>query len=137
MRAVCISMPMTTMAWSTFNEAVAAAAASLGYRNSAETTGPGGGSNETGAVEQLSVIGEVCVATFSRDVHGKTSLYISGNSDNELTLRALGEELSRAVVQQYIYRTLLADIRARGLDIVGEEQKADHSIQLKIRHWDN
>jgi hypothetical protein len=40
-------------------------------------------------------------------------------------------------VQQYIYRTLLGNIRARGFDIVDEEFKDDQTIRLKVRHWEN
>lgn len=130
-------MPMATMAWPTFTEAVAAAAISLGYRRSPVDFNSRGDSGEPVAGERLSIFGEGCVATFSRDARGKTSLSVVGDRYAEVTLRALGEELSRAVVQQYIYRTLLGNIHARGFDIVGEEFKDDQTIRLKIRHWEN
>jgi hypothetical protein len=137
MNAVCISMPMATMAWPTFTEAVAAAAISLGYQRSPVDLNSRGDPGEPGADERLSIVGEGCVATFSRDVRGKTSLSVAGDRYTEATLRALGEELSRAVVQQYIYRTLLGNIHARGFDVVDEEFKDDQTIRLKVRHGEN
>ena len=50
-------------------------------------------------------------------------------------MRALGEELSNTVVQQYVYQKLLDEMRAKGFVVVQEETEADRSIHLKIRHW--
>lgn len=130
-------MPMASMAWATFSEAVAATAASLGFHSVAKRTSKHAGESAAADSEQLSLEGDHCIATFSRDVRGKTTLCVCGNCHDELTLRALGEELSRAVVQQYIYRTLLSDIQGRGLDIVREERQADRTIRLEVRHLEN
>jgi hypothetical protein len=74
--------------------------------------------------------------TFSRDARGKASLCVTGQGHDEGTLRALGEELSRAVVQQYVYQKLLDEMRARGFVVVEEETAEDRSIRLKVRHWE-
>ena len=89
------------------------------------------------ACDKISVSSNGFLATFLRDVRGKTSLQMNGDRYSEAVLRILAEELSRAVVQQYIYRTLLGDIRARGLDILNDERQADQTIRLKVRHWEN
>ena len=62
---------------------------------------------------------------------------MTGNGQNDETLRALGEELSQAVVQQYVYQKLMDEMRSRGFNIVEEEVTEDRSIRLKVRHWEN
>jgi hypothetical protein len=52
-------------------------------------------------------------------------------------LQALGEELSRKVVQQYVYQHLLDELRARQYTVVGEEVDENQAIRLKVRVWEN
>ena len=145
------------MAWPAFSAAVAAAAGSLGYQVAAEAHRhlPGDQvrkdsssvqleiersevvTNQLGRDQRISVTREGVTVTFSRDVRGKASLCVSGAGHAQEALRALGEELSQAVVQQYVYRKLMDDMRARGYNVVEEEVNADRSIRLKVRHWEN
>jgi hypothetical protein len=62
---------------------------------------------------------------------------VTGNGQSDETLRALGEELSQAVVQQYVYQKLMEQMRARGFNVVEEKVNEDRSIRLKVRHWEN
>jgi len=145
------------MAWPAFSAAVVAAAGSLGYQVAAEahrqlpgeSARKGAGSvqleiersevvtNQLGRDQRISVTREGVTVTFSRDARGKASLCVTGSGHSGEALRALGEELSQAVVQQYVYRKLMDDMRARGFNVVEEEVNADRSIRLKVRHWEN
>jgi hypothetical protein len=58
---------------------------------------------------------------------------VTGSGHTEEALRALGEELSRAVVQQYVYQKLLDEIRARGFVLVEQQTTEDRTIHLKVR----
>jgi len=51
-------------------------------------------------------------------------------------LRALGEELSGRVVQQYVYQKLMEEMQTRGFVVVEDETDANHAIRLKVRHWE-
>ena len=79
--------------------------------------------------------GEVTV-TFSRDARGQAKVCVNGTGQTEEALRALGEELSQRVVQQYVYQRLIDECRARQFLVVEEEVEADKSIHLKVRHWE-
>ena len=145
------------MAWPAFSAAVVAAASSLGYQVATEAQRhlpgevvPKGSSsvqleiersevvtNQLGRDQRISVTRESVTVTFSRDARGKASLCVTGNGHGEEELRVLGEELSQAVVQQYVYQKLMDDMRARGFNVVEEEVTADRSIRLKVRHWEN
>ena len=157
MSAVCILTPVVIMAWPAFSAAVVAAASSLGYQVAAEAKtlrtsesvrqAPGRVqleieqsevvTNQLGRDQRIAVTREGVTVTFSRDARGKASLCVTGSGQSNEELRALGEELSQAVVQQYVYQKLMGEMRARGFNVVEEEVNEDRSIRLKVRHWEN
>jgi len=158
MSCVCILTPVVIAAWPAFSAAVVAAAGSLGYQiastgadlktteavsqttasrvqleieNSEVVTG------QLGREQKISVTKDGVTITFSRDARGKASLCVSGQGRGQEELRALGEELSQAVVQQYVYQKLMSEMQARGFNVIEEETNTDRSIRLKVRHWEN
>jgi hypothetical protein len=157
MSAVCILTPVVIMAWPAFSAAVVAAASSLGYQVAAEVNNQNPGeslrkqssavqleiersevvTNQLGRDQRMAVSREGVTVTFSRAARGKASLCVTGNGQSSETLRALGEELSQAVVQQYVYQKLVDEMRSRGFNVVEEEVNEDRSIRLKVRHWEN
>ena len=156
MSVVCVLTPVVIAAWPAFSAAVVAAASSLGYEVAAAVrderqaaTQPQSnrvelemGQSEVVA-DQLHRDQRICVSrdgvtiTFSRDARGKASLCVTGQGHTSEALRALGEELSRRVVQKYVYQRLMDEMRARQFMVVEEEVEADQSIRLKVRHWEN
>ncbi|HEX9048184.1 MAG TPA: DUF1257 domain-containing protein [Verrucomicrobiae bacterium] len=157
MSAVCILTPVVIMAWPAFSSAVVAAAGSLGYQVASEIRGqsPRGKqpantqgvqleiersevvTNQLGRDQRIAVTRDGVTVTFSRDARGKASLCVTGKGQSADQLRALGEELSQAVVQQYVYQKLMDEMRSRGFNVVEEEVNEDRSIRLKVRHWEN
>lgn len=157
MSAVCILTPVVIMAWPAFSAAVVAAASSLGYQvaNEINSQRPGETlrketnavqleiersevvTNQLGRDQRIAVARDGVTVTFSRDARGKAALCVTGNGQSDEVLRALGEELSQAVVQQYVYQKLMGEMRARGFNVVEEEVSEDRSIRLKVRHWEN
>ncbi len=155
MSCVCILTPVVIAAWPAFSAAVVAAAASLGYTIVEEGVKQSqtGNVNETGRVtleiEQSEIVtsqlgrdqrikamrGDVTV-TFSRDARGKASICVTGPGHSEEELRTIGEELSQRVVQKYVHRRLMDEIRIRGFNVVEEEVDENNAIRLKVRHWD-
>jgi hypothetical protein len=157
MSAVCILAPVVIAAWPAFSAAVVAAATSLGYQVAREAanekqvaTAQTNSSkveleiersevvtNQLGRDQRIAVTREGVTVTFSRDARGKASLCVTGEGHRQEELRALGEELSQRVVQQYVYQKLMDEMRARGFNVVEEEVNEDRSIRLKVRHWQN
>ncbi|MHB8522698.1 MAG: hypothetical protein ACYDH9_18325 [Limisphaerales bacterium] len=157
MSAVCILAPIVVAAWPAFSAAVVAAASSLGYTVAQEAARLAGESSEQtsatrvdleipqselvtgqlGRDQRISVTREGVTVTFSRDARGQAALCVTGQGRTEAALRALGEELSGRVVQQYVYQKLMDDMRARKFLVVEEETDANHAIHLKVRHWEN
>ncbi|MFZ0826285.1 MAG: DUF1257 domain-containing protein [Verrucomicrobiia bacterium] len=155
MSCVCILTPVVIAAWPAFSAAVVAAAASLGYTIVEEGVKQGqtGNVNETGKVtleiEQSEIVtnqlgrdqrikvmrGDVTVV-FSRDARGKASICVTGPAHTDEELRVIGEELSQRVVQKYVHRRLMDEIRTRGFNVVEEEVDENNAIRLRVRHWD-
>lgn len=154
MGATLILVPVVVAAWPAFSAAVIAAAASLGYHVAAETAKGHAPAkkqtesvnleiersevvtNQLGRDQRLSVSKEGVTVTFSRDVRGKASLCVTGHGHDAESLRALGQELSKAVVQKYVYQKITDEMRARGFVIVEEETDQERAIHLKVRHWE-
>jgi len=156
MGATLILVPVVVAAWPAFSAAVVAAAASLGYQVAAEAAKEGRTvaapqgpktvnleiarsevvTNQLGRDQRMSVSKEGITVTFSRDARGKATLSVTGQGHDQESLRKLGEELSQAVVQQYVYQKLTDEMRARGFVVVEEETSQERAIHLKIRHWE-
>ena len=157
MSCVCILTPVVIMAWPAFSAAVVAAAGSLGYHVVSEASqGFQAATAETvvrrveleiaqselvtgqiGRDQRIAVTRDGVTVTFSRDARGRAALCVTGNGQSDEELRQLGEELSQSVVQQYVYRKLMDEMRTRGFNVVEEEVNEDRSIRLKVRHWEN
>src|SRR5690606_24659491 len=87
--------------------------------------------------QKISVARDGVVVTFSRDARGKASLCVEGQGHSEASLRAVGEELSRRVVQKFVYQRLIDEMQKREFVVVEEEAHEDNSIRMKVRRWDN
>lgn len=155
MSAVCILAPVVIAAWPAFSAAVAAAAVSLGYQVTSEVFAHQEVSNSStntvnleiaqselvteqlGRDQRIRVSRDGVCITFSRDARGRASLCVTGEGLDETTLRAMGEEMSQAVVQQYVYQRLMDEMRAKGFVVVEEQSEVDRTIRLKVRQWEN
>ena len=155
MGAVSILAPVVIAAWPAFSAAVVAAAASLGYQVASEAKNQAAAAaqklaqpvrleiersevvtDQLGRDQHMTVTRNGVTVTFSRDARGKALLLVTGTGQGQEELRALGEELSQRVVQQYVYQKLMDEMRKRGFNVVEEEQNEDRSIRLKVRRWD-
>jgi hypothetical protein len=154
MSCVCILTPVVIAAWPAFSAAVVAAANSLGYvvveeaikqKQKAQTSDQrvnleiANSELVTGTLgrdQSICVTRQEITVTFSRDARGRASVCVSGPGHTEDELRAIGQELSQRVVQQYIYTRLMDEMRSRQFTVVEEEVDANRAIRLKVRHWD-
>jgi len=157
MSAVCILAPVVVTAWPAFSAAVVAAAGSLGYTISEEAVSrllPNDApacparieleipqseivTGELGRDQRISVSKDGITVTFSRDARGRAAVCVTGTGQSETELRAAGEELSRCVVQQYVYQRLMQEVQTRGYVVVDENKDQNGAIHMRIRHWEN
>jgi hypothetical protein len=155
MSAVCILTPIVIAAWPAFSAAVVAAASSLGYqlatheeegqtlRESRKTERSVQlaidqselVTDRLGRDRQISVSRDEVTVTFSRDARGKAAVCVSGTGRTDAELRAMGQELSQRVVQQYVYQRLKEEIATRQFVVLEEQVDESQTIHMKVRHW--
>ena len=92
--------------------------------------------SQLGRDQRITVTRDGVTVIFSRDARGKASICVTGPGHSDEELRAIGEELSRRVVQKYVYNRLMEECRARQFNIVEDEVDESNAIRLKVRHWD-
>jgi hypothetical protein len=158
MGAITILAPVVVAAWPAFSAAVVAAATSLGYAmakevkhgladehrhakavNSVQLQVPHSEvvTDQLGRDQNITVTREGVTVTFSRDARGKAMLCVTGQGQSQAALQAMGEELSKRVVQRYVYQKIMNEIQTRQFLVVEEQTDANNAIHLKVRHWEN
>ena len=69
---------------------------------------------------------------FARDSMGQVAVRVEGEQ-SDAELRAIGEKVAQALVQQYAYHRLVTEMKARGMAVVEESVEADGTVHLKAR----
>ncbi len=153
MGAVCVLAPVVVAAWPALSAAVVSAAATLGFavREHEQQTPverPPGGRVELeiphsevvheqlGRDQRLTVERDGVRITFSRDARGRASLCVVGEGLSTEELRAMGEQMSGRVVQQFIYQKLTAELARREFLVVDEQVDGNQAIHLRVRRWE-
>lgn len=154
MGACIVLVPVVVAAWPVFASAVASAAVSLGYAHLAngqkETVATSSAkvvelevansevvTGQLGRDQKIVVARDGVTVIFHRDARGKAALTVSGEGHPEETLRAMGEELSRRVVRDYVHRQILAEMESRNFVMVEETVDENNAIHMTVRQWEN
>ena len=148
MSAVVVLVPVVVAGWPVLVAAVTAAAVAAGFRvvkkespqaparNSVELSME----NAEVVEESLSPDEKIVVeregvrVTFSRDARGHFRTCVDGSLSKD-ELRAIGEDLSGRVIQQYVYRRVAAELQHQGFETVSEEKGPDEAIRLHVRRY--
>lgn len=150
MSAVIVLAPIVVASWPVLASAVVAAAASAGFRIARRD--PPGAQRKAAQSVELSMENASVVAdslspdekvaversgvrvTFSRDARGGFRTCVEGDLSKD-ELRAVGEDLSGRVIQQYVYRRLSQELGRSGFSTVAEEKAPDGAIRLRVRRY--
>jgi hypothetical protein len=151
MSCVIVLTPVVIAAWPVLAAAVAAAATSAGFRvtkQAAVAAAARATSKVELEVENADVVEDTLRAgqsivverdgvrvTFSRDERGRMKTCVEGSLP-KAELRAIGEDLSGRVVQQYVYRRLQDELGKRGFTTLAEEKGPDESIRVHVRRFE-
>lgn len=149
MSAVVVLAPIVIASWPVLTSAVVAAAAAAGFRlvkkqepekkavkNSVELSMD----NAEVVAESMSPDDQIVVeregarVVFSRDARGRFRTCVEGDLPKD-RLKAIGEEISGLVIQQYVYRRLSLELAQSGFSTLQEERAPDGSIRLHVRRY--
>ena len=150
MSCVLVLAPVVVASWPVLASAVVAAAASAGFRmvkkDEARKTKSAGHrvdltlenadvvADSMSPDENIVVEREGIRVVFSRDARGRFRTCVEGDRSKE-ELKALGEDLSGRVIQQYVYRRVAQELGQSGFSTVSEEKTKDGAIRLHVRRY--
>ncbi len=150
MSVVFVVSPMVVAGWPLLCGAVAAAAASLGYKALAaeqtevlDTTRQIEISMENSQVvaesmargSQFSICKDDVTATFSRSGDGRCVVHVSGDNRTDAELKQIGQELVGRVTQQYAYNKVVTELKGQGFTVTGEEVTNDKAIRIHVSKY--
>jgi hypothetical protein len=149
MSCVVVLVPVVISAWPVLAASIVAASAAAGFKVVKE---PATGARSIERVE-LELEGSEVVAdsmradeqmvieragvrvVFSRDARGQFKTCVEGRLP-KAELKAIGEDLSGRVIQEYVYRRLSEELGASGFTTVAESRGEDESIRLHVRRFE-
>lgn len=147
MSCVIVLAPIVIAAWPVLAASVVAAAASCGFKVVKDAKKIVAKQkvdlqmeNSEVVAESLSLDDKIVVerqgvrVTFSRDVRGQFSTCVEGAASKD-ELKAIGEDISGRVIQQYMYRRLSEELKNQGFDMLSQEQGTDEAIRLHVRRY--
>lgn len=155
MSAVVVFTPVVIAAWPVFSAAVVAAASAMGYSKAQslldteprkalgarcvdlEMENSSVMTDSLGRDQEISVVKDGVCITFRRDERGKAALTVTGEGRSDDQLRAMGEELSRRVIQRYVYEQIKAEMAKNQYAVIEESVDETNAIHMTVRNWDN
>jgi hypothetical protein len=149
MSAVCVLTPIVIGSWPMIATAVGGVAASLGF-SIASGVGNESGTQAHNKVESALPNSEVIEESMSRgqsviiekdgvtvrigqDERGRCTVCVSSDNLSKAEMKAVGDEVSGRLIQQFTYHKLVTELKQRRFEIVDEQMTADESIKLRVR----
>lgn len=148
--------PMVISAWPAITAAVVGAAAAMGMAVKEDAKGhvkSAVKNQERNSVEvevtqsevlQNITTGQEIVVTkgnielrVRRDERGRCSVCASGPGHTKTELKALADQFSEKMTQCFVYNRVMTELKAKGFQLVNEEQMADETVRLHVRRWES
>jgi hypothetical protein len=149
MSAVCVLTPIVIGSWPMIATAVGGVAASLGFsiaggvdndqamrsHNKVESELPNSEVIEESLSRGQSITIEKDGVTvrIGQDERGRCTVCVSSESLSKAQMKAVGDEVSGRLIQQFAYHKLVTELKQRQFEIVDEQMTADDSIKLRVR----
>ena len=71
-----------------------------------------------------------------RDERGRCSVCASGPGHTKAELKALAEEFTQKLTQCFMYNRVMSQVKAKGFQVVNEEQMEDETVRIHLRRWE-
>jgi len=149
MSAVCVLTPIVIGSWPMIATAVGGVAASLGFsvvsgsheagqehsHNRVESELANSEVIDEGVAHGQSItIGRDGVSVrIGRDERGRCTVCVSSDNLSKTEMKAIGDEVSGRLIQQFTYHKLVTELKQRRFEIVEERLTDDASIQMRVR----
>jgi hypothetical protein len=149
--------PVVIASWPAITAAVAGAAAAMGLAVKGNVTGSSKmpsqqqlkersvevAMNDSEVLSENVATGQEIVLTrgtieirVHRDERGRCSVCAKGIGHTEAELRSIAEEFTQKMTQIYMCNRVVTELKAKGFQLVNEEQMDDQAIRLHVRRWE-
>jgi len=159
MSTVIVLAPVIIGSWPTITAAVAGAATALGLvaASSAKEEVKAAAAAEAHAeVNQAEVVlaedqevaknlaheeemvltkGAVTVRV-RRDARGRCTVCAEAAGHTKAQLKAIAQEFTQHLTRSFVYNRVMSEVKARGFQVVNEEQTADETVRIHLRRWE-
>jgi len=71
-----------------------------------------------------------------RDERGRCTVCATGLGHTKAELKAMAEEFTEKLTQCFIYNRIKSEVKAKGFQVVNEEQMADQTVRIHLRRWE-
>jgi hypothetical protein len=71
-----------------------------------------------------------------RNAKGRCVICAEGAGHTKEELKGIADEFAQKVTQCFVYNKVMSELRAKGFQVVDEEQMADESVRLHVRRWE-
>jgi len=148
--------PMVISAWPAVSAAVVGAAAAMGLSVKEKGTVEASVAQQArskdsvevevsqGEILQNIATGQEIVLTkgnvelrVKRDARGRCSVCAEGPGHTKAELKALAKQFTEKMTQCFIYNRVMTEVKAKGFQVVNEEQMADETVRIHIRRWES
>ncbi len=156
MSTVIVLTPIIIASWPAITAAVTAAAVTLCFevtesqagaeegvservkaRSTAEVDLATEEVSEALATNQSIVVRQGTVElTVRRDERGACKVCATGLGHSKTELETMAQAFADQMTQCFVYNRVMTELRAKGLNVVNEEQLDDKSIRIHVRQWE-
>jgi len=149
--------PIVVGGWPAITAGVAGAAAAMGLavkssakettkaeeraKTKAETTAEVALSEESELAQSLLTEEEIVLTKGTvtlrvrRDARGRASVCASGPGHTDAELKAMAQEFAQRMTQCVMYNRIMTEVKARGFQVIDEEQMQDETVRIHLRRW--
>ena len=71
-----------------------------------------------------------------RDETGRCTVCAEGPGHTKAELKTLAEEFGQRMAQCFVYNRVMSEVKARGFNVVNEEQMQDDSVRIHLRRYE-
>ncbi len=86
--------------------------------------------------EEIVLVKDNVTLTVRRDARGRCTVCAKGHGHTKTELRAMAEEFTQRLTQCFIYNRVMSEVKAKGFQVVNEEQTEDESVRIHLRRWE-
>jgi len=75
------------------------------------------------------------LVSFQKGADNRCKITVMGEGKTDAELKAIGEEMAKAVTQKYVYNKIMSELKQKDFSIVEEKIEEDNTIRINARRY--